>query len=1661
MSILGLFTNEGISKTINAQGNTGFKIYPESFSISRDTASLVVTRTAQNSGTWFTAPISGRTVVDHNTIKIICTIPPESALVVEDVKEVCVFAKDADGNDFLLALGQPTEEILYDPTGTVTLELQISLADVDLTSIYVFNNTKAVEIDAHATDPNAHPEVMAVLAKYGITVEGGAYAKERMGQPIEFPVEFEGTKSTFTHDGVVWTSKYNGNELNGVAVVFDGLKSNDDIRADFNAAHYPNTIEHDGVGSAVSVAGSKTLVGGTYSLAEKDIVYKDEDGVYKRAFADGSAKSRIAGIAYLAKKLVVGHGHVDINSGLPAGSPLYLSGTTAGKITNFNTNISIGVSLGDFIFFTGYAGDASASVSQEFDAVVTDAAGIGQFPTTQQAIDFVPNNGRILIRKQEIVKHTLDTKNKNLTIVANHADAGWKRFLGQPTKFKILFNDMPTRGTWRMEWEGQESNDIPFYGDDGVTNRILHSEDLAHAYWNRTALSGVIANAAIAHDGKLRANKIQEDGTDSLHTLGKSVAVISGKKYTYSLRAKKAQRSRVIIDLSDTTFGSGAYAVFDLDTGTIVSAPTVGNTKIMDEGDGWYRCFYTVIATSSAADGFSYGPTTAINDSTYLGVIGNGIYITDVMVNEGDAVSYLASNTINGVYPPAYIIVETEFNLFNGHNGVTVTGNYTNGFEVVFNDLQLYTLPTFNFAGLNEIQKFNFSDVPDNGTFRLEFEDDQTVNYAFNDNITQMNEIVNDLVSLQNVEVTGSFASGFTYEFKGGWLVDGNKEMPVLKAVTNFLHKNGVQIDINGESDALLPTDAIVIQKGKAPATNLYNDSTLVTIQAQFTQLGEEIGPDRLMDVDSPILKIEGMGLIEDFREGLVLKNANTILTLQARTLLVDKPILLANRLPTVNFDIEIPNYAKDVVAELRLTEHPTLPKRAMVSGIDLKLPSGITLVKSLDNLKAIFIGAEIDFSTGKVYDKNGTDIGIDFSVPVITPTMWKWFSVNMIVSGSDVALNIATANILVLPATGEGATKELAPQAPVDDYPIGLIALRGALGEKEKTLITTVKDHFTHRLAGKTFILHHPLESVAFYFDEPSLAGNPTALALTADRFVKMTTLVANDFQATVAQKIAAYIEADSRFTASVIGNKVTVENADLGSVPDADMGDTGFFGDIILKGTETDPTGIDDVNNANIMQFSTGSGSGAGGIGAGDIFISDLDFMLKDSYYGYMTPIAFQKDKEKKLSVIDGRYATTKKYWELDAGESITSFDMIDPSFKAELSDVDKVGVALKYNYLAVDPNPTVEVSRDGGSSYETLTMRFDSAGILYTDHKFAQPQLATVIKDYPVSNADGLTAINNTNLEISQEFLTHPTLIQTYQELTLYLNKLGPASGNLFVSIMKDDGTGNPSRNVADMLWQSDALSVGPMPAGNFSQILALPSLMLPANTKHHIVITSDYGYKLNSSFGGAEIAVRADTSSPTAALAKKWTGTYSNFTGSWTYSMKGIVLDVRVRITSSVNDSGIIGFGLFYGEENYPSTNLYRNIEIQHFDGALNLNTFTLTEFLPNPDFLEVTLTKTGQTWKWPAFQISGYNVIFPANTFNMAGSTLTLRFDQTKGGAYDNSDRNLSMIAENHLGSQNASLDKSAPGRGIFLRRPDGTLREICIDDSDNIVVYSV
>jgi hypothetical protein len=177
-----------------------------------------------------------------------------------------------------------------------------------------------------------------------------------------------------------------------------------------------------------------------------------------------------------------------------------------------------------------------------------------------------------------------------------------------------------------------------------------------------------------------------------------------------------------------------------------------------------------------------------------------------------------------------------------------------------------------------------------------------------------------------------------------------------------------------------------------------------------------------------------------------------------------------------------------------------------------------------------------------------------------------------------------------------------------------------------------------------------------------------------------------------------------------------------------------------------------------------------------------------------------------------------------------------------------------------------------------------------------------------------------------------------------------------------------------------------------------------------------------------------------------------GTSGTYRALHYFSSSATPTDLRVKITSSTGSVELLGYGIFYGETQAPVTGVLSK-EVVTFSGTSNLNEFTLTKFLPNPDSMRVYEVDTGQVYVSGAWTLNGKKVTFPTNTFNKPGETITLIFDQSTGSGFDYSDTNAALLAANSLGSTDASIDRSSAGRGIMLRSPDGTLYEVTIRNS--------
>lgn len=184
-NVIGLITNEGLQKSIQAQANLGWKIYPRSFAMSDQLGPFETTRDlASMRPTWYNAPISSVVVQGPNSIEFICTIPPGVTVSNKYVREMYIIAKDELDNDFLLGLGQPNGDVVYTPEGSSSFRIIITISNLNLSELYRFNYTQATEIFEHNIDPNAHPLILAMFKGTANVVHISANYLAQVGQTI-------------------------------------------------------------------------------------------------------------------------------------------------------------------------------------------------------------------------------------------------------------------------------------------------------------------------------------------------------------------------------------------------------------------------------------------------------------------------------------------------------------------------------------------------------------------------------------------------------------------------------------------------------------------------------------------------------------------------------------------------------------------------------------------------------------------------------------------------------------------------------------------------------------------------------------------------------------------------------------------------------------------------------------------------------------------------------------------------------------------------------------------------------------------------------------------------------------------------------------------------------------------------------------------------------------------------------------------------------------------------------------------------------------------------------------------------------------------------------------------------------------------------------------
>lgn len=173
-------------------------------------------------------------------------------------------------------------------------------------------------------------------------------------------------------------------------------------------------------------------------------------------------------------------------------------------------------------------------------------------------------------------------------------------------------------------------------------NLLLWSEQFENAVWAKTRIT-VSINVTTAPNGTSTAEKLVEDTANGTHVVAQSYSTfLSGERYTFSVSVKKSERPSVRITLPSTAFTANIYGHFNLETGTLVGASPGVTATISSEGDGWYRCSVSGIATSTAvgtATIFTGNEANSINVS-YTGDGTSGIFVWGAQLNQGDLQPY-------------------------------------------------------------------------------------------------------------------------------------------------------------------------------------------------------------------------------------------------------------------------------------------------------------------------------------------------------------------------------------------------------------------------------------------------------------------------------------------------------------------------------------------------------------------------------------------------------------------------------------------------------------------------------------------------------------------------------------------------------------------------------------------------------------------------------------------------------------------------------------------------------------------------------------------------------------------------------------------------------------------------------------------------------------
>lgn len=398
-----------------------------------------------------------------------------------------------------------------------------------------------------------------------------------------------------------------------------------------------------------------------------------------------------------------------------------------------------------------------------------------------------------------------------------------------------------------------------------------------------------------------------------------------------------------------------------------------------------------------------------------------------------------------------------------------------------------------------------------------------------------------------------------------------------------------------------------------------------------------------------------------------------------------------------------------------------------------------------------------------------------------------------------------------------------------------------------------------------------------------PTITPNPT-LTISANGFIKML------------------IECDSLGNLSVsLGSEGASELLAGAPAINSKYFQIGYVVIRSISGT------IQDISNTSLVQL-TGGGGGGGGTGDTLEILERMKERFSESLWQFLSPITFATDENTLTgSGSTGSFSQLESAYTLNAGQNFRSVNLLESN---EVGDggLNQLELLSFWKTGNEDTAATYEVSRDGGTSWQSVTMTQIGTDTFRGAKTFTPETTFTSQVDYTTR---AFTPTPITVIYAQKIQLANPGRIR---QVTVPLNVLSVSAGSqVTVSVVASDTLGEASLNSTPIATTTvSATATG-------DQIVTLPvDLYSDASTFYFILLTPNA-----TQISSSAIRFKRDAQAPAASpVAKNWNGTvWTALTspGLMLHQLTGLTFDLRVRVTAAGNSKILKGLGVLYGAQ----------------------------------------------------------------------------------------------------------------------------------------------